>query len=208
MESQPAPAGSLSCYKSVYWNSDANTYIMALLLLTWGIATARAFEHSVIAWMGGTLRPLALAALITSLPSCWYAVSMLIHYLNDRLGEFWSSQLAFSVTEAASFAVTMLHVSRETPPSSALATVQGGISAAHILQLLYDERWIIFGGNLGRNLQLLLCDCGSLAFAASLLLEAGVPRAAAMQRCAGLAVALLVAFHVFIADAASMGLWA
>lgn len=206
-ESPVVPAGVTSCYKSVYWNSDANTYIMALLLLGWGIATARSFEHAVLAWMGGSLRPLVLVALVASLASNWYSVSMLIHYLNDRYAAFWSSQLAFSVTEAASFLVTLLHVSRETMAAPALATVQGGIATAHILQLMYDERWVVFGGNVGRNVQLLACDAGALACAVSLLVEAGLPRAAIVHRCAGVATLLLVVFHVFIADAASMGLW-
>jgi hypothetical protein len=206
-ESPVVPVGSKSFYKSVYWNSDANTLAMALLLLVWGIATARAFEHAVLAWMGGSLRLAAFAAILLSIPSNWYAVNAPIHYLNDRFSAFWMSQVAFSVTEAASFAVTMLHVSREAPVSPGLAAAQGGIATAHIMQLLYDERWVIFGGNVGRNLHLLACDVGALVCAASLLREVGMPRAAIMQRCLGVAVALLLVFHLFFSDKASMGLW-
>jgi hypothetical protein len=198
-----APPKSRSCYKSIYWNSDANTLIIVSLLLAWALTTARAFEHAVLALMDRTLRLRALAALVLGVPSMWYVVGAPIHYLNDRFGIFWTSQVFYSTTEALSFAVTSFHMSRSTTTSPALASLQGGIATAHLVQLFYDENFLVYSGNAARTAHLFACDASALVLAVSLLRESGFSLVSVAKRCSALAAFFLLVFHVGFADFAS-----
>jgi hypothetical protein len=196
-----AAQDSRNCYKSIYFNIDSTAMSMMVWFLVWAIVTSRVVETLVMAVINRTVRKRFAVAVLLGIPNVWYACAIPIHYLNDRFFPYFWSQIFFSVTELISFTLCGLNLANDKQHHQNLNFVLAGTSAAHIIQLLFDENFIIFGGLIAalRNIMLLIGDLSACYAAWGLVKSASKAHLIVL----GIALGELLLFHSIFADEAS-----
>ena len=159
---QTVPAGSSTCYKAVYWNTEPTTLAVFAWLLAWVAVVLKAYDRMLACLLGSTLRFSAAAAVITGQVSLWYGFHMMIQYTNDFWFNFYRSQLFFTLSEALVFCTMVVLLHRSAAVPQALWYTAAGTSSYHILQLVLDEGQNLLGqgggGRLGRDTHMLVAD--------------------------------------------------
>lgn len=200
--------GDRSCYKSIFFSHDWNAAAIVACFCAYTLLVGRTVERFVFAAAAGSLRPWPAAASVGGLLQLFYSSWMLFHYLNDRFFAFLPSQLFFSATEFLSYTSIAYHVDGRTPPAFRLVVAQGGIAAAHFLQLAWDESLIVFGGNLARNSYLAAGDIVTFVAAYHVLVHIeGVPPMRAARYFGATALVLLTVFPLLFSHESSLSIW-
>ena len=204
------PAGQHTCYKAVFWNIEPATLHVVAWLVLWAYAVIRAMERAIALLSAGFLRWFALSAIIAVQPSLWYGFSVMLHYTNDFWYNFYTSQLFFTLTEAAVFATLALLLDRRRGVPPAVWYAACGTAVYHIVQLLLDEGSnMLAGQRVGRGVHMLLGDSTNAVVlwrlrAQCLGDEPPARRAAAVV--AAVVAAEWALFNFVFGDAASTGL--
>lgn len=215
------PAGESTCYKSIYFNLDATTFYVVVVMTTWMFVVSRIVERLVIAFLDGSLRFFVAIPLLLAMPSLWYSYSVVSHYLNDRFFYFFASQVFFGVTETLICLFLLFHVRKDDIIRPRLLCITAAIALFHLVELILDEKFSVFYR--ARNIMLASIDAGSL-FSSLSLLRVPQPSSAPLPRYLVVSgkrfvqlqhvqsiliywVSLWVIFQIFFADGASFNLF-
>ena len=203
------PAGSRTCYKSIYFNLDRQSFLIFSWLLVWIMISARSVERMLRCALKRRLNWFAAFAVLINMQSVWYGCSVIIHYLNDYYFDFYRSQLYFTVTEMFTFSVCTWLLDSRVRSSSLLLYVCMGTACYHAVQLLMDEGVNLLGmGTLSQLLRdgyLLLTDLSIVraVYGAGHLQIKRDPLRYRLIKISLVMLMNMLAFHFIFADDAS-----
>jgi len=161
---QIIPSGTSTCYKTVYMNLEWTTFWLGLWTLGWFYGLCRTIENLFVNLWNQTLRISIFLTFLGNLFGMWYSFNSVFHYLNDHEGNFFRSQIYFTILEYATIFCLNLHFHRGRFLPVFLKWTQGS-AMFQIFQLLLDEGQFFFSTkqqHSGRNFFLLLGDVTTL----------------------------------------------
>ena len=154
------PPGSSTCYKTIYMNLEWTTVWLGLWTFGWFYGLCRIIENSFCNIWRRSLRLSMLITFITNIFGMWYSFNAVFHYLNDHEGNFFRSQMFFTILEYGTMFIISLHFNKHVYHPILLKVTQGS-AMFQIFQLVLDEGQQFLSTNQqhsGRNIFLLLGD--------------------------------------------------